>query len=438
MFSKFLEFIQKEALFKPSQKILLAVSGGVDSIVMAHLFTQANFQFGIIHCHFGLREEADQEAIFVETLAKKLQIPFFFRKFDTLTYAEKKKVSIQMAARELRYNFFEETRAQEQYDYIATAHHLHDSLETLLYNLAKGTGIAGLRGILAKKGHIIRPLLFSNRLEITKYAQKNSIEWMEDASNASDKYSRNFIRHQIVPLLEKLNPDLIGTFSETLLRLQSVEKVYQKETERLKETYIQKIGDCVYLEIGKEEISTPLLHELLNEYGFSFRQCEQIAVSKQTGADFYAEKYWAVLDRGKLVISPLSYQNAIKEIFNLENNEEIQTPYFKAKTQIVEKEKIVFEKNNNCIYLDYNKLEFPLKIRVWQQGDFFKPLGMQGKQKISDFLINQKVPKNLKNRIFVLISGEKITCIAGYRSSEEFKITNHTQKALKVEFEFKI
>ncbi|KOY87161.1 hypothetical protein AD998_14295 [bacterium 336/3] len=435
MYQDFIQFVKKEQLFEANDKILLAISGGIDSIVMAHVFAQSPYKFGIIHCHFGLREEADQEAIFVENLAKKFQIPFYFRKFDTELYAKEYKVSIQMAARELRYSFFEEVREQYAYHYIATAHHLNDSLETTLYNLAKGTGIAGLRGILSKKGSIIRPLLFATRRQIEDFAQKSDIVWMEDASNASDKYTRNFIRHQIVPALETLNSNLLDTFSETTVRLQSVEKVYQEKVQSIKEQYLQIKGQVVYLQLH-ESIDMPLLYEILKEYDFSFRQCQQIADCKETGADFYSENYWAVWDRNRLVITPIIFQEIPKTEYYLNINENLETPFFYLKSKVIDNQNIIFERNNTIAYLDVEKLEFPLKIRVWEQGDSFQPLGMKGKQKVSDFLINQKIPKNLKNRIFVVISGEKIVYIAGLRGSEAFKITSQTQKVLKVEFEF--
>jgi tRNA(Ile)-lysidine synthase len=399
---------------------------------MAHLFAQNGYSFGIAHCHFGLRKEADQEAIFVENLAKKDNVPFHFRKFDTEAYSIEHKNSIQMAARELRYHFFEEIRHQYQYAYIATAHHLNDSLETTLYNLAKGTGIAGLRGILPKREKIIRPLLFATRKEIEYFAQKSKITWMEDATNASDKYARNAIRHHIVPNLEKLNTNLLHTFSETMMRLQSVEKAYQEKIELLKEKYLHKKGQVTYLQLN-ESIDVPLLYEILKEYGFSFRQCQQIADCKETGADFYAT-YWAVWDRNRLVVVPDNFRESIENIYDLNENEILETPFFKFISKVIDNESIIFEKNNAIAYLDAEKLEFPLKIRVWQQGDTFQPLGMKGSQKISDFLINQKIPKNLKNRIFVVLSGEKIAYIAGLRSSEAFKITSQTQKVLKLEF----
>ncbi|MCU0437796.1 MAG: tRNA lysidine(34) synthetase TilS [Raineya sp.] len=426
-------FIIKEQLFGNQDSILIAISGGIDSVVMAHLFAQSSYQFGIVHCHFGLREEANEEAVFVENLAKKFQVPFYFKKFDTLAYAERQKISIQMAARELRYNFFEEIRQQHQYNYIATAHHLNDSLETTLYNLSKGTGIAGLRGILPKRDKIVRPLLFSSRRQIENFAHQNGILWMEDVSNASDKYARNAIRHHVIPALETLNSNLLHTFSETMMRLQSVEKVYQERIELLKEKFLQKKGQVTYLQLD-ESIDTPLLYEILRKYGFSFRQCQQIADCKETGSDFYAA-YWAVWDRNQLVIVPSDFQKKTEEVYTLNVNENIENQFFKIKSELINNENIIFEKNNNqVVYLDAEKLEFPLKIRVWEQGDTFQPLGMKGKQKVSDFLINQKISKNLKNRIFVVISGEKIAYIAGLRSSEAFKITSQTQKVLKLTF----
>jgi tRNA(Ile)-lysidine synthase len=432
---QFLLFIKQEKLLNSKERTLLAISGGIDSVVLAHLFSKSKLPFGIVHCHFGLRKEADREAIFVENLAKEFQVPFYFQQFDTNLYAQEHKLSIQMAARELRYQFFEEIRQQYSFDLIATAHHLNDSLETSLYNLAKGTGVAGLRGILPKRERIIRPLLFATRKQIADFAEKNNIVWMEDASNASDKYTRNAIRHHIVPFLEKINTNLLQVYSETIKRLRSVEKVYVEKIELLKEKFLQKKGQVAYLQL-EEAIDVPLLYEILKDYGFSFRQCEQIADCKETGADFFAD-FWAVYDRNRLVIVPRHFIEPITETYLLNASESLETPYFSIKSEEIEKEGVVFEKNNEMAYLDAEKLEYPLKVRVWQQGDSFQPLGMKGSQKISDFLVHQKVPKNLKNRIFVVLSGEKIAYVGGFRSSEAFKITSQTKKVFKLNFKNK-
>ncbi|MFN3317080.1 MAG: tRNA lysidine(34) synthetase TilS, partial [Raineya sp.] len=270
-----MKFIAKNQLFKPQERILLAVSGGVDSVVMAHLFFQANFLFGIAHCHFSLRPEADQEANLVSELAKKFSVPFFFRQFDTLHFAKNEKISIQMAARHLRYDFFEEIRKQEKYDYIATAHHLNDSLETAIFNLAKGTGIAGLRGILPKNNTLIRPLLFATRKEIESFAQENKIVHLEDSSNHSDKYQRNFIRHQIIPRLsEQINPNIVENFSETAQKLIFTEKILKKYFQDLQNKIWREENNVFFLSFQEGKEAT-ILHYFLEPLGFSFRQCLQ-------------------------------------------------------------------------------------------------------------------------------------------------------------------
>jgi len=431
MLEKFLKYIEKNQLFSPNDRVLLAISGGIDSVVMSYLFFQAKFRFGIVHCHFSLRPEADEEADFVKALAEKLAVPFYFKKFETETFAKNEKISIQMAARKLRYDFFEQIRNENQFSYIATAHHLNDSLETAIFNLAKGTGIAGLRGILPKNGFLIRPMLFATRKEIEFFVKNNQISYLEDSSNISEKYKRNFIRHQIVPRLAgQINPHLVENFAETAQKLIFTEKIQEAYFQELEKKIWQKKGLAYYLDLS-ENRDAVVLHHFLEPFGFSFRQCLQMQENEQVGSDFFSEEYWVVRDRKQLVITPISFRQDITEKYYIASQQEtLQTDFFSLEIKISETLPVRFVSPHEALYFDAEKLHFPLVVRAWQEGDKFQPLGMKGTRKISDFLTDEKVPKNLKKRIFVLESGKEIAGILGMRSSEKFKVNTNTQKVL--------
>ncbi|MDX1905207.1 MAG: tRNA lysidine(34) synthetase TilS [Thermonemataceae bacterium] len=435
MFASFQKFLREKNLLEPNEKTLLAVSTGIDSMVMLHLFILAKLPFGIIHCNFSLRPEAEEEGIFIKNLAQERQIPFYYRKFDTLTFAQAEGISIQMAARKLRYAFFEEIRQTYQYDYIATAHHLDDSLETALLNLVRGSGIAGLRGILAKKNRLIRPLLFANKQEIIDFAQKENIFWLEDSSNTLTKYKRNFIRKKVIPLLKELNPDLLTSFQRNSSKLQYTEHIYQLYFQKIKKKYIHKENKCIFLNTNHIH-SFVALYELLRKYGFTLQQSEQMLASQHSGKDFFSKKYWAVLDRKQIVICPISYQNRPTDIFEVPINASLQTDFFSIETKIIENKNFEYlEKNTHIAYLDYEKLTLPLKIRLWQQGEKFVPFGMKKNKKVSDFLIDAKIPKNIKNRIFVVLSKNEIVYLAGLRSSNEFCVKTQSKLILQIRYQ---
>ncbi len=431
----FQAYIFRENLFEKSDKILVAVSGGVDSVVLLHLLVLLGYKVGVVHCHFALRAEADKEVEFVKGLAEKLEVPFYFQKFETALWAHKEGISIQMAARKLRYDFFEQIRQREHYEYIATAHHLNDSLETAIFNFSKGTGIAGLRGILPKNGFIVRPLLFASKAEILRYAQKQGLEWLEDSSNASCDYTRNFIRHKVLPLLEQINPNILQNFSETTQRLLSAEKIWQNKLQEIEQRYMQEQGEICQIRFS-DEIDVAILHHFLEKWGFSFRQCQDIYESKQVGAEFFSRTHWLVRDRHAWIIVPISFHQNENTSFELRENEVLKTKYFELKSENFENSNLFINKKPNEAYFDAEKLQFPLRVRVWHRGDRFQPLGMKGKKKISDFLIDCKVPKNLKRRIFVVESGEEIIYVAGLRSSEYAKVSSETQKICKLTFRF--
>lgn len=426
-------FITSRKLFEKHHKLLVAVSGGVDSVVLLRLLYELGYQVSIAHCHFNLRAEADSEADFVKALAQELRVPFHFQKFNTAQDAAREGVSIQMMARKLRYQFFEQVRQAEGYDFIVTAHHLNDSLETAILNFSKGTGIAGLRGILPKNGFVVRPLLFASKEEILEWAQKKGVKWLEDSSNATDSYTRNFIRHKIVPLFEAVNPNILQNFAENAQRLFSVEKVWRKKLEELKGQFIEEQGSICKIHFS-EEIDEVILHSFLEEKGFSFRQCQEIYVSQQVGAEFFSQTHWLVRDRNSWVIVPLEFNQEIEQKFFLEANTVLQTPYFVLKNQIMDISEFCIGGSIFEAYFDAEQLEFPLLVRSWQEGDSFRPFGMKGRKKISDLLVDYKVPRNLKKRIFVLENKGEIIYVLGLRSSELTRVTPFTKKVCKITY----
>lgn len=450
MLHAFLTYINEQKLFEPTEKVLLTVSGGKDSVAMFDLFCGASrsdgrLQFAVAHCNFQLRgKESEQDQIFVEHLCKENNVVFHTKTFDTKAYAKKNKISIEMAARILRYEWFESLRQELKFDYIATAHHLNDSIETVLLNLTKGTGISGLKGISAKKGHIIRPILFASQKEIDTYVTEKNLSWREDSSNASNDYQRNLIRNQVVPLLKKINPNFDETFARNLERFQSLEADFRKNLSHFKTTVMREENGVFYLKIANIKYwqsANYYLEELLKEFGFNYFQSKEIfnSLSGLSGKVFHAENYTLLKDREELVISPPS--STEKNIFlsiSLDKINENQTFDFlhkKLRFTVLNVAEIdtKFERNNAILFADFDKIKFPITLRQWQEGDWFIPLGMKGKKKISDFLIDKKTPLNLKKNIFLLTSQDTVVWILNQRADDRFKLSDSTQKVLKVE-----
>ncbi len=450
MLHAFLTYINEQKLFEPSEKVLLTVSGGKDSVAMLDLFCDANWGdsrlcFAVAHCNFQLRgKDSENDQLFVENLCRENNVVFHTKTFDTKAYAKKNKISIEMAARTLRYEWFESLRQELNFDYIATAHHLNDSIETVLLNLTKGTGISGLKGISAKKEHIIRPMLFASRQDIDTYVAEKNLSWREDSSNASNDYQRNLIRNQVVPLLKKINPNLDETFARNLERFQSLEADFRKNLSHFRTTVMREENGVFYLKIANIKYwqsANYYLEELLKEFGFNYFQSKEIfnSLDGLSGKVFHAENYTLLKDREELVISPpLSSEKTISLSISLEEINKHQTFEFLDKklrftVLNIEEFDINFERNNAIFFADFDKIMFPITLRTWQEGDWFIPLGMKGKKKISDFLIDKKTPLNLKKNIFLLTSQDAILWVVNHRTDDRFKFTNSTQKVLKVE-----
>src|SRR5690554_4079518 len=437
MLIHFINFIKEKKLFQPSDKILLAVSGGVDSIVLLHLFRQTEYRFGVVHCNFKLRgQDSDEDEKFVEEQIYIHGIPYYSTHFDTVDYARTHGISIEMAARELRYDFFEKTRKENGYDFIATAHHKDDLLETFFLNLSRKTGIKGLTGIKEKNGSLIRPLLFASRQDIEKYAQKYFLENREDATNSEVVYQRNFIRHKILPVLTSLNPAFKKNMYDTIMNLRDAEKVYNWYLNNEKNVVITQIDNHPAIEI-KKLINTPfpeiLLHEILSEFGFNPKVADQVfqSLTSEPGKLFYSSTQRLIKDRTFLYIVPLEERD--QRIHYIEKGDiEIFSP-FDIRIYHFQRKDFEIEKSPNIACIDQDKIEYPLLIRKWQAGDYFQPLGMTGFKKISDFLIDEKVPIHKKEDIWLLCSGQKIIWVMGYRLDNRYKITPTTQRVLKIQ-----
>ncbi|WP_448702489.1 tRNA lysidine(34) synthetase TilS [Mucilaginibacter sp. AW1-3] len=426
-------FIDQHHLFTPKSRLLVAVSGGRDSVLLTHLLKQAGFDFGVAHCNFQLRgSESVAEQDFTAALAKKLDIPFYTINFDTAIYAAERNISIQMAARELRYQWFEEIRHSFNYDYIAVAHHQNDSVETILLNLTRGTGIAGMHGILPKNGLIVRPMLFLSRDEVDDIVAKENLTYIEDSSNASVKYARNKLRHQVIPVLKELNPKLEQTFERNMQRFREMEELLKLQTQKLRaELFVEYAGD---IQISIEAVKNLhprrlLLYELLSGYSFAESVIDNIIASldKHSGRTFESSGYLLVLDRDKLILTKHKAANA-EIVLIAQNIHEIRYNEYKL-TLLHDDSPLIIRDNPMATSIDADLLVYPLTLRNWAEGDYFYPLGMAGRKKLSDFFVNEKVPLHVKDTIPVLVNGNgDIIWIGGYRTDDRYKVSADTKK----------
>lgn len=435
MFRSFQNFIASEKLFTSKDKILLAVSGGIDSSVMCHLFYEAGYKFAIAHCNFGLRkEESAKDEAFVKKIAKKYKVPYYSKRFDTNSYAIANKLSVQMAARDLRYEWFEDIRKEDGYDYVAVAHHLDDETETFFINLIRGTGISGLHGILPKKDRIIRPLLFANRKNIEKYAKREKISFREDSSNLSQKYTRNKIRQTIIPSLREMNPSIELTIKKDIERLKEVEQIFRQAIDE-KRTALFTISPLTpgtetvaIKELQKLKPLSTWLYELLRPYQFNIETVNDIIVSlnKSSGKMFFSSTHRIIKDRANIIITSL-FKNENEDIEIDSITASITAPLNLSITKTKKTTEWTVPRSKFIACLDYDKLTFPLKLRKWKAGDWFYPFGMNKKKKLSDFLIDRKISIDQKETIYVLESAGNIVWVAGERIDNRLKISENTK-----------
>ena len=438
---KFTSSIKKLIPVDKETKFLLAVSGGMDSIVLADLFHQYKLTFGIAHCNFQLRDaESTIDETFVEGFAKKINVPFFNVRFNTAEYATAEALSIQMAARELRYEWFGTLCKENQYDYIVTAHHADDNAETMLLNLIKGKGLNALAGIPVVNQNIIRPLLSASQKEIKSYALENKLEWREDQSNQSTDYDRNYLRLKVIPLLKELNPSLEKTLSNTSVFFSEAATFIEQEIEKWKAGNVierdQKTQVLNLTQLQHHPLRSNILFRLLSSYDFQPGIIRQVGdyLHAPAGTKFYSGSHVLVFDRNNFSIhkneaetnEQLVIQRGIEKY-------EAGTSVFHFKSTLPAKE--IFKNDNpNITYVDAGELIYPLLLRHWQEGDAFCPLGMQQSKKISDFFIDEKIPLQEKANIWLLTSNGEIVWVAGYRLDDRFKVSADTKTVLKITF----
>lgn len=424
--------IAKNLPFVQQQKLLIAISGGLDSVVMAHLFHSLSYDITFAHCNFQLRgEESDADAVFVKNLATALNVKVHTKKFDTEAYANEQKESIQMAARSLRYEWFKELATAFQYDYILTAHHADDSLETFLINLSRGTGIDGLTGIPEQNGYIIRPLLPFTRNELKTYAEANNLQWREDSSNASTKYVRNKIRHDIVPLLKELHPTFIENFQVTQQHLQESKLIINSSIEKLRSKVIKETEDgSLSIDIKKlQENSHPkaYLFELLRSYGFTAWDDVSDLLEGQSGKQLFSENYRLIKDRENLLLQRLEAIVEQEEIQISEDTKSITNP---IELRLEEVSNITTT-GKSVLYVDKKLLKFPLIVRKWKNGDYFYPFGMNGKKKLSKYFKDEKYSLIDKENQWLLCNEGQIVWVIGKRSDNRYKLTQPTNTIIK-------
>jgi tRNA(Ile)-lysidine synthase len=442
MLKEFKAFVGSEKLFGPGDRILLAVSGGIDSVVMSELFHRAGYLFGIAHCNFGLRGmESDADETFVEKLAGKYKVPFYSKRFLTAMDAKEKRISIQMAARELRYQWFEELRLKNKYAFVATAHHLDDQVETFFINLLRSTGIAGLHGILPRQGNLIRPLLFSYRNNIEAFARKYKLAFREDSSNLETKYKRNKIRHEIIPVFRELNPIFPQLLTETILRMRETEIIFRNSIEEARKKIIRKDKNGTYIRIEDLKKLIPVdiyAFELLSPFGFHEAVIRDILHSQDdsSGKIFYSTTHRLIRNRKELILDLLpgkkesSSKNA--EISIPENKNEIRKPIHLSFTKTTTGKEFGIDPLKEVANLNFRKIVFPLILRRWKKGDSFYPFGMNKKKKLSDYFIDNKLSIPEKENTWLLCSGPHILWIVGHRIDHRFRVTSQTKEVLQV------
>jgi tRNA(Ile)-lysidine synthase len=445
MLRKLSNIIAKNFPFLKDKKLLIAISGGIDSVVLTHLLSTLNFDISLAHCNFNLREkESDLDEVFVKELAKKLSIGYFTTSFETEKVAKEEKESTQIAARNLRYGWFQEIIKEHHFDYVLTAHHADDNLETFLINLTRGSGLDGFTGIPEINDNIVRPLLKFSREEILFFAKENKILWREDQSNAATKYIRNKIRHAVLPVLKEINPSLLETFSKTLENLQESKQLVKDRITAISKEVIERQEtsrdeDSFKINIKKiKELSNPKAYLFALLKGFHFTEYKDVynLLSAQSGKQVFSKTHVLLKDRDFLILSKrekISEHQKAQEItfYISENASEITAPIHLTLEEVTE-ESI---QNKNTIYVSKAHLEFPLIVRKWENGDYFYPLGMQGKKKISKYFKDEKVPLLEKQHKWLLCDANNtIIWVVGMRKDNRNKIATTASTYFKITF----
>jgi tRNA(Ile)-lysidine synthase len=445
---KFIHHITEHQLFKASDTVLLAVSGGMDSVTMLSLFRQCGFIFEIAHCNFQLRgKESEADETFVRNLADTYKVPCHVKRFDTFPYQKLKKLSPEEAARNLRYSWFEELLNTGHYQVLATAHHAQDVVETVLLNLTRGTGIKGVTGIPVKNGRVIRPLLFATKQEIEQYCTANTLSYRVDETNKSDTFSRNKIRNHIIPVLKTMNPSLETTITNNVQHFTDALEIYASAIKNLKKQLIDVRGDAVFINKNKlMHAPSPrtVLFELITDFGFNTEQAASIyKACNAVGSCFQSPTHKLMIDRGYFIIRKLDNATSVYIIIE-QKTKKVVTSYFTLSFSYSNyKPGMQFKTDGTIAYFDAEKIQFPLLLRTWKKGDYFYPFGMYkkgtdqqpakpAKKKVSNMLIDLKISTYEKEHTCVLLAGERIAWLAGHRQDERFRLTSSTKKLLKI------
>jgi len=433
---RFNEFISKNNLFSQKDRLLLAVSGGVDSVVLGELCKKSGYDFAIAHCNFQLRgNDSDRDEKFVRGLAEKYEVQFHGIKFDTRAIASERKISTQEAARELRYSWFEEIRTVSGYKYILTAHHADDNIETVLMNFFRGTGISGIRGIESKHGFIVRPLLFARRAELENFLSEKKLEHVSDFTNEQDDYTRNYFRNKVIPLIQKSFPEVNENLLANITRFKETELLYRQSIQLHKKKLLEVKGKEIHIPVLKLKKTEPLhsiVYEIISDYGFSSPQVSEIIslLESESGKYVQSLSHRIIKNRNWLIIAP--NQSTEAEMVIIEGTGNWSFAGGNLKIEIAPAPGSSIKASNDLACLDADEVEFPLLVRKWKPGDYFYPLGMKKKKKLSRFFIDQKFSKTEKEKIWIIEMNKKIAWIAGHRIDDRFKVTEKTKKVVNI------
>lgn len=429
------QYIIQHQLLSGEKPVVVGISGGADSVALLHILVSLGYKCIAAHCNFNLRgDESFRDEQFTIDFTKRLQVPLCKISFETNKYAQENRLSVEMAARELRYRWFEELLNTYDADAVAVAHHRDDSVETLLINLTRGSGITGLTGIKPKNGNVVRPLLCVSREDIYAYIENNGLEYVTDSSNSSDIYTRNFIRLKVIPLLEEINPSVKASLARTANHLYDASLIYNHSIEEARKVIIQNNRLSISALLSFPAPAT-ILYEMLKPYGFSRTVCESIftVLEKDSGKIFYSSTHRLLKDRSDLLIDVLSGEESKAYLINLEDDN-VDLPVELKPEIVVIKEDYQIEKDKKFAYFDFDKLSFPLVLRHWQEGDWFVPFGMKGKKKISDYFSDKKFSLFDKEKTWLLCSGQDVIWIVGERTDNRYRIEKTTKRVLKLKF----
>jgi tRNA(Ile)-lysidine synthase len=430
------EKILNKYKISPDDRILVAVSGGADSMTLLQVLSGLGYNCQAAHCNFHLRDkESDEDERFVFDYCLGNDIPLHVKHFDTGSEAQKRGISIEMAARDLRYEWFWQLVDREKFLWLATGHHGDDMIETFFLNLARGTGLRGLKGMRECQGALIRPLLAFQRTEIESYCYENGIPFRTDTSNFDTAYQRNNIRHNVLPVMQMLNPSFFQTMRKNFKNIDDVWQIFEKEVEEVKEQISASEGDHMLIPIRliqEHPQREAMLFEILRPYGFKGKVISEIIDSFEgiPGKQFFSPDYRLVRDRFNLVLVPLEENN--EDVFYIESGDQkIQEPLNLRIRRFEIADEFQFSRDPNCVHVDADHVEFPLKLRHWQKGDQFLPMGMEQFKKLSDFFVDEKLSLIEKEKVWFLLSGEDIVWVLGRRIDDRFKVTAATKKVLE-------